>query len=204
MRKLFVTGIGTNVGKTIASAILTEALQADYWKPVQCGYSPMRDSELIVSLISNRKSRVHPERFCFEQALSPHIAAELSGVRIELSDFALPVSDNSTMIIEGAGGLMVPLNEQDLMADLIARLDAEVIVVADFYLGSINHTLLTCIELKRRKLKVVGILFCGEYVEASANIILKQTGLKKIGIIAHEPNIDKSAIARYAGRFGNL
>ncbi len=204
MRKLFVTGIGTDVGKTIASAVLAEALLGDYWKPVQCGLVPLTDSLLVRSLLSNGVSKVHPEAYCLEHAVSPHKAAELAGIHIELAGFVLPESQNRTLIIEGAGGLMVPLNDRDLVADLISHLGAYVIVVTNFYLGSINHTLLTCSELKRRNIPVLGILFTGEYNKGSADIILKQTGLKLLGSIAQEAMIDKTAIRRFAEQFRNI
>lgn len=204
MRKLFVTGIGTDVGKTIVSAVLAEALLADYWKPIQCGLAPVTDSLLVSSLLSNSFSIVHPEVYCFEHAVSPHKAAELTGVKIELSQFVVPVTNNRTLIIEGAGGVLVPLNDTDVVADLISHLKAEVIVVTNFYLGSINHTLLTCSELKRRKIPVAGILFAGEYNQGSADIILKQTGLKLLGKIAQEKVIDKNTISSYAKNFRNI
>ncbi|MBI2268996.1 MAG: dethiobiotin synthase [Bacteroidetes bacterium] len=201
MRKIFVTGIGTDVGKTIVCAVLTEALKADYWKPVQCGTEPLTDSQLVNRLLTNITSKVHPEAYCFKQPVSPHAAGELEGVRIDLKKIVLPQTNNSVLIIEGAGGLMVPLNDTDLVADMISHLQAEVIVISSFYLGSINHTLLTCNELKRRNIPVTGIVFNGEFNKASADIILKQTGLKKLGTIAHETNLDKNTITRYASQF---
>ncbi len=204
MRKIFVTGIGTNVGKTIASAVLAEALRADYWKPVQCGLEPVTDSQMVRSLITNRVSIVHPEAYCFAEAASPHTASKKAGLEIKLSNIILPLTDNSTMIIEGAGGLLVPLNEENLIADLIVQLKAEVIVVVNFYLGSINHTLLTCQELKRRNIPVLGLLLSGSPNEASADIIFKQTGLRKLGHIAQEQVFNKDTIVHYASQFKTI
>ena len=201
MRNFFVTGIGTDVGKTIVCAVLVEALKADYWKPIQCGAEPMTDSRSVKNLLTNTISKVHPEAYFLKQALSPHAAAELDNVKIDLTKIVLPETNNSTLIIEGAGGLMVPLNDTDLVADIITHLKAKAIVVSSFYLGSINHTLLTCSELKRRNIPVSGIIFNGKYNRASADIILKQTGLKLLGTIAHEEGFDKNTILRYASQF---
>lgn len=201
MRKIFVTGIGTDVGKTFMCAVLTEALKADYWKPVQCGTEPVTDSQLVKRLLTNTISKVYPEVYCFKQPVSPHAAGEFEGIRIDLKKIVLPETNNPVLIIEGAGGLMVPLNDTDIIADMISHLDAEVIVVSRFYLGSINHTLLTCSELKRRNIPVTGIVFNGEFNKSSADIILKQTGLKLLGAIANEMNPDKDTIARYASQF---
>lgn len=201
MRKIFVTGIGTDVGKTFMCAVLTEALKADYWKPVQCGTEPVTDSQLVKRLLTNTISKVYPEVYCFKQPVSPHAAGESEGIRIDLKKIVLPETNNPVLIIEGAGGLMVPLNDTDIIADMISHLDAEVIVVSRFYLGSINHTLLTCSELKRRNIPVTGIVFNGEFNKSSADIILKQTGLKLLGAIANEMNPDKDTIARYASQF---
>lgn len=201
MRKIFVTGIGTDVGKTIVCAVLTEALKADYWKPVQCGTEPLTDSQLVKRLLTNTTSEIHTEAYCLKNPMSPHAAGDMEGVRIDLKKIVLPETNNPVLIIEGAGGLMVPLNNTDLIVDMISHLKAEVLVVSRFYLGSINHTLLTCSELKRRNIPVAGIVFNGEFNKASAEIILKQTGLKQLGTIAHETNLDKNTITRYASQF---
>ena len=136
---IFVTAIGTDCGKTIASAIITEALQADYWKPVQCGMDET-DSQTISKLVPNAK--IHPERYALKAPASPHLAAEMEGINIKLEDFKLPAVSNH-LVMEGAGGTLVPLNyDGDFVIDLAHRFKAEVIVVANLYLGSINHTLL--------------------------------------------------------------
>jgi len=204
MRKLFVTGIGTDIGKTVVSAILTESLKGDYWKPVQCGLATIADSEWVKQMVSNTDSVIHPEAYSFKNPLSPHAAAALENVEIDLAKITIPTSSNPVLIIEGAGGLMVPLNDKDLIVDLIASLKAEVIVVSNFYLGSINHTLLTCSELKRRNISVTGIVFNGTFNQASATVILKQTGLKHLGTIEQEVALDKSTIKKYSSIFKNL
>ena len=116
MRKIFVTGIGTDVGKTVVSAILTEALEADYWKPIQAGDLDNSDSLKIERFISNNKTVIHLEGVKLNSPMSPHAAAEIDSLEIQLSDFVLPETANH-LVVEGAGGLMVPLNDKDLIID---------------------------------------------------------------------------------------
>lgn len=197
-RKIFITGIGTDIGKTIIAAILVEAMKADYWKPIQAGNLDDSDSLKLRSLISNQKSIVHPEKYLLSKPLSPHAAAHLDGIAIELEGIRVPETDN-VLIIEGAGGIMVPLNEKDLVVDLIAYLGAEVILVSQNYLGSINHTLLTCEVLRNRKIPVLGIVFNGDSVPASEDFILKYTGLKCLGRVSTMQVINKESV-REAGK----
>eukprot|EP01136_Pigoraptor_vietnamica_P028761 Opistho-1_new@86601 len=138
----FITGIGTGIGKTITSAVLTEKLKADYWKPIQSGDLDQSDSLTIHSLLSNSQTVVHPEVYRLTQPLSPHLSAKLDGITINLDQFYLPETANH-LIVEGAGGLMVPLNDEALILDLIKHLGIEVSVVSQNYFGSINHTMLT-------------------------------------------------------------
>jgi len=177
-KKIFVTGIGTDVGKTFCAAIIVEALKADYWKPIQAGDLEDLDSLWVRDHISNETSRFHTEKYLLSSAMSPHAAAKFDGIIISLDDFHVPETDN-ILIIEGAGGLMVPLNDNgDLMIDLIPRLSDETILIATNYLGSINHTLLTVELLRSRKINLKGIMFNGERNAESEDIILKLTGLK--------------------------
>ena len=177
--KLFITGISTNVGKTIASAIITEALEADYWKPIQAGDLDNSDSHFIKSKIKNQKSIIFPNAYQFNTPASPHFAAELDGITIDLKNIIEPKTTNH-LVIEGAGGVFVPLNNTDLVIDLIQP-DYKVIVVSRHYLGSINHTLLTIEALKSRNLKVAGLIFNGNENTATETIILNKNGLKCIG-----------------------
>ena len=160
MRRIFVTGIGTDVGKTVVSAILTEALEADYWKPIQAGDLDNSDSIKVQNLISNEKTVIHTEVIKLNSPMSPHAAAQIDNLEIKLSDFKLPETNNN-LIVEGAGGLMVPLNDNDLIIDLIEVLDVEVVLVSQNYLGSINHTILSLDALKNRGIKVLGVIFNG-------------------------------------------
>lgn len=184
------------MGKTIASAILVEALNADYWKPIQAGDLDNTDTMKVRSLISNSRSAIHPETFRLSQPMSPHAAAAIDKIKIKLEDIVLPKTSN-TLIIEGAGGLMVPLNDESLVIDLIEKLNAEVILVSKNYLGSINHTLLSVNALKSRNIPIAGIIFNGIPARSSEEYILKYTGLKRLLTIDEEKTIDRSTILKY-------
>ncbi len=197
--KLFVTGISTDVGKTIASAILVEAFQADYWKPIQAGDLQNSDTHKVKSLISNTKSQFHINSYALQTAASPHYAAEIDKTTIDLKKITEPKTTNH-LVIEGAGGIYVPLNETDLVIDLIQK-DYQVIIISRHYLGSINHTLLTIEVLKNRKITVAGIIFSGNQNKATEEIILNKTKLKMIGRIDDEPYFDQNVIRYYADIF---
>jgi len=172
-KPLFITGIGTGVGKTLVSAIITEYLQADYWKPVQAGDLDCSDSNQVELLLTNTKSYIHEERFKFKLAASPHQAAAMEGVKMMPEDFQLPFTANR-LVIEGAGGLMVPLNDTFLMVDLIQRFRADVVLVVRDYLGCINHSLLSYELLCKRGMNIKAIVFSGTMNIASAEAIVQQ------------------------------
>lgn len=197
--KLFITGIGTDVGKTVASAIVTQALEADYWKPVQAGDLELSDTHKVRARVANEKSQFHPNAYALNTPASPHLAAELDGITIDLKKIKEPQTNNH-LVIEGAGGILVPLNDTDCIIDLI-RLDYKVIVVSRHYLGSINHTLLTIEALQHRNIPVAGIIFSGDENQATETIILNKTGVKLIGRIDNEPYFDANVIAYYADKF---
>ena len=198
-RKLFVTGIGTDVGKTIAAAILTQALEADYWKPIQAGDLDHSDSSKIKSQISNSKSQILENSYQLNTPASPHFSAQLDGITIDLNHIKEPKTSNH-LVIEGAGGLLVPLNDTDCIIDLIQK-DYEVILVSRHYLGSINHTLLSLEALKNRNIPCAGIIFSGDENPATESIILAKSGVKFLGRINHEPYFDANVIAYYADQF---
>ncbi|PRY06809.1 dethiobiotin synthetase [Pontibacter ummariensis] len=200
MKRYFVTGIGTDVGKTVAAAILTEALQADYWKPVQAGGLDFTDTDTVMSLVSNSVSVFHPEAYRLKMAASPHRAAAAEGVEINMQGLQLPETNNN-LIVEGAGGLMVPLNKRFLVLDMVQQLGLEVILVSRNYLGSINHTLLTAEVLRYRKIPVAGIIFNGEENNASEDFITKYTGLRRLPSIRQEADFCKETVAAYAEQF---
>ncbi|MEW2920390.1 dethiobiotin synthase [Muricauda sp. ANG21] len=193
--KLFVTGISTEVGKTVASAIVVEALHADYWKPVQAGDLGNSDSHKIESYISNTKTVIHPNSYALQTPMSPHAAADIDGITIDLEKI-VPPETNNHLVIEGAGGLLVPLNDTDTIFDLIQP-DYKVIVVSRHYLGSINHTLLTLEKLRKKDVKV-GIIFSGDEHPTTEEIILKKSRVAFLGRINEEPNFNKEVIRKYA------
>jgi len=201
MQKIFVAGISTEVGKTIASAIFTEALEADYWKPVQAGDLENTDSHKVAALISNTETVIHPSSYELTSAMSPHAAAEIDGERIDRFHIIEPKTTKH-LVIEGAGGLLVPLNEEDTMFDIIMP-NYKVVVVSRHYLGSINHTLLTIYWLQQKGYDV-SILFSGAPNPHTENIILHKTGVSLIGRIDEEPHFDKDVIKKYAARFKHI
>ncbi|OCK43815.1 dethiobiotin synthase [Tenacibaculum soleae] len=198
MKKYFITGISTEVGKTVASAIVTEALQADYWKPIQAGELEDSDSHKIKKFISNKKTVIHPNSYALKTPMSPHAAAEIDGVTVELSKINEPKTNNN-LVIEGAGGLLVPLNNSDTILDII-KLNYKVIVVSRHYLGSINHTLLT-VKLLQEKGFDIAIIFSGDEHKTTEEIIKKMTNVTVIGRIDEEPYFDKNVVKEYAELF---
>lgn len=189
----FVTAIDTDSGKTFISAILCEALQADYWKPVQAGLP--RDADVIQSLAP--ATFIHPETFLLRTPASPHAAAKADNIHISLKNFVVPQTSRP-LIVEGAGGCLVPLNDHDFVIDLAATIGAEVILVSDLYLGSINHTLLTVEALKKRSLRVKGIIFNGESNPESERIILHHSGYRCLLRVARETEPDSDTVKKYA------
>ena len=194
----FVVGISTEVGKTVVSAILTEALQADYWKPIQSGDLENSDTHKVKRFISNSRTVFHPNSYGLHTPASPHLSAQLDGVRIELSKIVRPTTNN-TLIIEAAGGLYVPLNDEDTMLDLILPTD-KVVLVSRHYLGSINHTMLTYEALKNKGLNVHGIIFSGTPTPSTEEFILHKTGLPVLLRIDEEPYFDKQVVKEYASK----
>jgi dethiobiotin synthetase len=197
MKPIFITGTGTDVGKTVVAAIVTEALDACYWKPVQAGFAQGTDTQWIASRISQPRGRVFPESYRLSLPVSPHIAAREEGNRIDLvgicrqAEVLMAAGDGKGyLVIEGAGGLLVPLNEEETVADLIRKLDATVLLVSRNYLGSINHSLLTAAVCRMKGLRVAGWVFndhFGNYEQEIAG----WTGIPVIGSIpfAEEPSV---------------
>ena len=191
----FITGIGTDIGKTIVSAILVEHLNAEYWKPIQAGNLEFTDSDRINELTNCRK--IHKERFLLTQPMSPHASAKIDQINMVLDDFN-PPKTIEPLIIEGAGGLMVPINNKDMVLNLIKYMSFEVIVVSQHYLGSINHTLLTIEVLKNKGIPIKGIIFNGEPNSETEITIESYTGLQILGRIHQHVNISKAVIINEA------
>ena len=198
MKRYFITGIGTDVGKTLISAILVEVLQADYWKPIQSGDLNYTDTMKVRALVSNEKSQFYQESYLLTKPLSPHSAAKFDNIQISLDKIECPNSNNS-LIVEGAGGLLVPINDSgEMMKDIMIKLAFPVVVVVRNYLGSINHTLLTVEVLQKYGIKIGGLVFNGEKNEDSERIILETTQLPCILNVDEEPIINKETVAKYA------
>ena len=194
MSAYFITGIGTGVGKTMVSAIIAEALQADYWKPVQAGVLDGTDSLAIQRLLTNSHSVVHPESYVLKFAASPHLAASEEGFEISVEDIAADMpSTSNTLIIEGAGGVLSPINKKEFNIDIIKRLNTPVIIVSRNYLGSINHSMMTAQVLKQHNIKVAGWIFNDEYLDYE-NDIVEWSGYPWIASVRHIETLDKIAI----------
>ncbi|MBE7177629.1 MAG: dethiobiotin synthase [Mucilaginibacter polytrichastri] len=197
MQRYFVSGIGTEIGKTIVSSVLVEKLKADYWKPVQSGDLENSDTDKVKRLISNTSSRFHAETYRLTQPFSPHKSARLDGISINLDAFRIPDTQNH-LVIEGAGGLMVPLNDRNLMIDLIRKLDVEVILVSRHYLGSINHTLLSVEALRQRGIRLKGLIISGDRDPDSEAAIVKIGKVDVLGCVPRLPEINAENIAAAA------
>jgi dethiobiotin synthetase len=174
MQPFFISGIGTGIGKTFISALLAEALRADYWKPVQAGYDEGTDRETVQSLISNSQTVVHPEVYRLKMPASPHIAAREENIRIDtgkICEVFRTLNPERPLIIEGAGGLLVPLNDREMVLDLVEKLNAKLILVSRNYLGSINHSLLTAQICSFRQIPVAGWIFNDQFMDYEGEIV---------------------------------
>ena len=168
---LFITGIGTGIGKTVTSAVLTQYFKADYWKPIQSGDLDQSDSLTVKSMIDDDLI-IHPERFKLNYPASPHQSAAMENIEINLDDFQLPNTENS-LLVEGAGGLFVPLNNHEFMIDLIAKFNLKTVLVVRDYLGCINHTLLSIEALQHRNLEIAYVVLNGNFEPATKDVLIK-------------------------------
>lgn len=191
----FISAIGTDVGKTVVSAIFLTHLKASFWKPIQCG-TPT-DSDQIRKWLPEVK--IFPERYLLKTPASPHFAAEREQVNIQLADFTLPKSDGY-LIIEGAGGLLVPINQTETQADLISHLNIPVVLVVRHYLGSINHSLLTISEIHRREIPLAGIVFIGTDFQDAETIILSHSNAKCLFRLPEFPEINAKMVVDFSLR----
>lgn len=191
MKQYFVTGIGTDIGKTVVSAVLCRKLNAAYYKPIQAGNLDELESDFIQNLVPGIS--IFESTYKLKNPVSPHLAAKLDDIHIYIDNIAVP-SFEGNLIIEGAGGILVPLNDEYTTLDLIKKLGLPVIVVASHYLGSINHTLLTCAVLTQGGVEIAGIIFNGESNNESESIILKKTRIPCLGRIPQLDTLNPEAI----------
>lgn len=204
MSTFFITGIGTGVGKTVVSAIVTEALQAHYWKPIQAGFDEGTDSDWVAAMVSSPQTQILPEVYKLRKPASPHIAAREEGLRIDTDLIAATQNKRETInpklqttVIEGAGGLLVPLNESEFVIDLIKKLQCRVILVSRNYLGSINHSLLTASICRQNNIDVAGWVFNDQYMDYEDEIV-GWSGYPKLLSVPFTQTINKAFIQNHA------
>jgi dethiobiotin synthetase len=170
--QIFITGTDTNIGKTIISAWLALHFKAFYWKPIQTGSGlGDTDSQIVGCLLNVDRSKIIPEIYVFKPPVSPHLAAALQGQRIDLGDFILPQTGEEHLIVEGAGGILTPVNESDTMLQLVQKLKLPAIIVARSSLGTINHTCLTIDALRYAGVPVLGVIMNGPKNEENKRAI---------------------------------
>lgn len=198
---VFVSGIGTEVGKTVVSALLVRALKADYWKPVQSGDLDHTDTMKVRAWAGETAGTFHPERFRLNLPMSPHASAADDGIHITLQDFELPATHNF-LVVEGAGGLQVPLNDEDCIIDLISKLGLPVVLVSRHYLGSINHTLLSVEALRQREIPIAGLIFNGAPHPSTETIIEKMTGIQPLFRMGEMEALNDDCFERQVRRVG--
>ncbi len=193
MNTFFITGIGTDVGKTLIAAIVVEALQADYWKPVQAGDLQNSDTHKVKRLVSNTQSHFFENAYALQTPMSPHAAAEIDQVHVDVKQIIRPKTHNN-LVIEGAGGLLVPLNDKDCIIDLIEPND-KIILVSRHYLGSINHSLLSIEALQNYGFQKIGILFSGDEHPTTESIILKKSKVQLLGRIPELKEVNQESVS---------
>ena len=198
----FVTGIHTDAGKTVTSAFLQRALDADYWKPIQAGDLDFGDTDRVKAWTGSPADRFHPVRHALKTPASPHYAARIDGVELELGDFELPETNGRKLIVEGAGGLLVPINEDETVADMIVRLGLPVILVSRHYLGSINHTLLSIQLVQSLNIPLAGVIYSGGDSPETVRIIGEQTGIRPLVELPELETVDKAGIDFLVENYG--
>lgn len=194
---LIVTGTDTGIGKTVFAAALAGALGATYWKPIQCGLEGGGDTERVQALSGLPPNRIHPEAYRLAMAASPHRAAEAEGVEIRLAKLELP-EVAGPLVIEGAGGLMVPVNRQTLFIDVFASWHLPVVLVARTALGTINHSLLSIEALNGRNIPILGIAFVGEEIADTERTICEMGNVRRLGRL---PPLDTLTPEKLAAAF---
>jgi dethiobiotin synthase len=193
--RFFVTGTDTGIGKTVASALLCAALDAIYWKPIQTGSREGTDRATVMRLASLPRERAIPETYCFAPPVSPHLAARRAGTRIELKKINVPsLPGDENLIVEGAGGVLVPVNESQLMTHLMKRLKLPVLLVARSALGTINHTTLSLAALRSASLEVRGVIMVGKPNPENRKAIEHYGKVAVVGMIPVLPRINRRTL----------
>lgn len=192
---LIVTGTDTGIGKTVFAAALASTLGAHYWKPIQCGLEEGGDRERVQELTGLPADRIVPERYRLAMAASPHRAAEAEGIEIALSNLALPDTAGAPLVVEGAGGLMVPINRQALLIDVFASWRLPVVLVARTTLGTINHSLLSIEALNGRNIPITGIAFVGDEVPDTERTIAEMGNVRRLGRLPVVAPLDRKTLA---------
>lgn len=192
-----VAGCGTDAGKTVTAAVLTTLMQGDYWKPVQCSKEEESDSHIMQTLLDRRKHHIFKPAYSLNAPVSPHHAAKLENISIDVDSIILPKTSRP-LIIEGIGGILVPLTQKILTIDLFKKWKCQWVVVSKNYIGSINHTLLTLDVLKKHNISIAGIIFNGEINRDTEDAILEISKVPYLGRLLPEKNINIKTIQRYA------
>ena len=192
--KIIVTGTDTDIGKSVVSAMLVQALSADYYKPVQAGLDGETDTEFVKRLSGMPNEHFCPEAYRLQTPASPHLSAKLDGVTIDVNHLELPHSDR-LLIVEGAGGLLVPLTDDVLFIEMFARWKAPVVLCASTRLGTINHSLLSIEALRRRNIEILGVVFVGDKMESSETAIVNFGQVKHLGRLPILDPLDSSSLA---------
>jgi len=191
---IFVSGTDTGIGKTVVSAMLTAGLEASYWKPIQSGLEEETDTEFVRRVAEAPEERIIPERYRLNEPLSPHASAEIDGVSISLDDFELPGFSTDHLVIEGAGGLLVPINGEDMIIDLIQKLDVPVLLVVRSELGTLNHTFLSLEALRSRDIPILGVIMNGPKNESNRKAIEKYGELKVLAELDRIKNLNNNTL----------
>jgi dethiobiotin synthase len=193
-KKLFVTGTDTDIGKTVVSSILVSGLKADYWKPIQAGRDPITDTEFVKNATALPDDHFHKESFNLKEPMSPHAAAKIDGISIGFDEIQEPKTTRNHLIIEGAGGLIVPINDTQYVIDLIAYLGYPALLVAKSGLGTLNHTLLSLEAMRKRNIQVFGVVLVGDQHESNEETIIKYGNIQRLFRLPNLPDLSPTTI----------
>jgi dethiobiotin synthetase len=193
--RFFITGTDTGIGKTVVSALLCAALDAYYWKPIQTGTREGTDSRTVARIAERPRAKILPEAYRFAPPVSPHLAAQKARTRIDFRAIRLPeIGVNENLIVEGAGGALVPINDTQLMTDLMKHLGLRVLLVARTTLGTINHTLLSLAALRSARISIRGVVMVGAPDPDNRKAIEHYGRIKVVGAVPPLRNINRGSL----------